>query len=186
VRRLLGAAAVTCMALGCVRASVRGERAHETAKPCIRTLLVAVEARPKFGTSQLVDRMGEEFDKQWVEAEAFEVQRVDDLRAAEIADRIGHMKPDALLVVSHDSADSNAPAGLLFVPAAEDQLQHVFKLSVYEYTPERSLVEVWKAKLDTTKPGFSRYLGPEQATQVVQEIAAQLADAGLSGKCEKS
>lgn len=167
------------LAAGCARASISKVRKAETGSLCVQKALVVVEVVENMGNRHILEPLRARLEERGVAAQVIEAGSVTDLREPSISGPIGTYQPQAVLVVDWQKASLWGTA--LADPSSENR----FKLSLYQYTQEHNLVEVWKANMVsrrtfTLDPGIE----PQDAEKIAVEIVEELGESKLIPPCE--
>lgn len=182
-RRQLMRLCLLCCGLassGCMHASVGKVRKADT-KLCVENMVVVVEVVENVGNRHIIEPLRGHLQARGVIGHMVDVQSIVDLRHPSISGAIGEHNPQAVLVVDWVNAGLFGSGGLATMTNSENN----FKLSLYEYTAQHNLVEIWKTKLRSARGlTVSTGLEPKEGEEIALEIVEELAKSKLIAPCD--
>jgi hypothetical protein len=163
----------------CVRTSTSKVRKAETTL-CAESVVAVVEVVPDVGNRHILEPLRAQFQTRGVRPHVVDVEDITDLRHPNISGPIGTHQPQAVLVVDWMRAD------LTTIPVAHSGNQNVFKLSLFEYTEQRNLVEVWQSKLHSART-LTAHVGlePKDGEAIAEQIVEELGKSHLIAPCDE-
>ncbi len=152
-------------------------RRDEHSTLCARRLLVVVEAIEELEIERLHEPLEAQLSRSGAEVHIVSSAVVYDLRDPSVAEPLSQLSPDALLVIDIEESVLGILNG---IPSTSIE----YKLSLYEYTEQRVLVEVWKAGAMTGRRlTVERSLDDVAAQEMAEELSAELDESGMLFPC---
>jgi hypothetical protein len=173
------AVGVSLATLGCTRAGSTNVRKAESSSLCAQRVLIALEKLNDPGVPLLVGALDEEATKRGLEATVIESPAVHNPRHPTVAEPLLQYAPEALLIINVWESTTHIQD---FIPT---RTEIRFGVHLYEYTPERNLIEVWKAELSSSRPlTGSHTITVEQARIIAEELLDELVQSKLVWPCK--
>ncbi len=161
------------------RAGVHNVRRAKDHELCVQRLLVAVETIEELETPLLHDPLEQQLERQGAEVDVIGSSAIANLRDPSIAGPLVSSGAEALLVID---IQRSTLLTVDFVPSATTI---DYKLSLYEFTQARDLVEIWKARAFTKRVfSYNRALESAQAEVMADDVASELEKSGFLWPCQ--
>jgi hypothetical protein len=147
----------------------------------MKRALVVVSASPRLDPSRLGRRLRETLLRRELEVSALAIPHDVPLNTPVVAKRIDEFNPDGVLhVVWDESAMVKTYAYGIHVGDRQASRLHA---SVYKFTAERNLVEVWKSRVSAASHEYTDKMALEQAAAISESLVFKLREARIIEGC---